>query len=136
MILKADSCSKEDFYDTLTSTNGGGDFTVSLGTPAWNHDMPGVSSLECKVISTSPAQPGATFSATATGPTEDPDPSGVVSSLPVTGTLDANGRAVLQVRINRIGTYVNTVTVTSGSRTATATLSNSVTPSPNTCPTS
>jgi hypothetical protein len=43
---------------------------------------------------------------------------------------------VLQVRINRIGTYVNTVTVTSGSRTATATLSNSVTPSPNTCPTS
>jgi hypothetical protein len=114
---------------------GGGDFTVGLNDPlpGWLHDMPGVSSLECKVIQTSPAQPGATFSATATGPTEG-GPSGVLTPQPVTGTLDANGRAELQVRINRIGTYQNTVTVTVGGVTRMATQTITVLPTPNTCP--
>lgn len=42
-----------DFACTRTSE----DFTVLLGTPppGWSHDMPGISSLECKVIRTSPA---------------------------------------------------------------------------------
>lgn len=117
-------------------TRPSGDFTVVLNNPppGWLHDMPGISSLECKVIQTSPAQPGASFSAATTGPTEDPDPSGVVTSQPVTGTLDANGRAQLQVRINRLGTYQNVVTVTVGSVSRSATQTITVLPTPNTCP--
>jgi hypothetical protein len=136
VVLQAGECSKEDFYTPLTSSNGGGDFTVSLNNPepGWLHDMPGVSSLECKVIRTTPAQPGASFTATATGPTEG-GASGVLTAQPVTGTLDANGRATLQVRINRLGTYSNVVTVTVGSRTRSATQTITVLPAPNTCPT-
>lgn len=116
-------------------TRAGGDFTVNLATPppGWNHDMPGISSLECKVIRTSPAQAGAAFSATTMGPAEG-GPSGVLTPQPVTGTLNENGEAQLQVRINQVGTYVNIVTVTSGlvQRTASATVT--VTSADNTCP--
>ncbi|HYO45114.1 MAG TPA: tail fiber domain-containing protein [Gemmatimonadota bacterium] len=112
-----------------------GDFTVGVNQPppGWLHDQPGVSSLECKVIQTTPPQPGATFSATATGPTEG-GASGVLTPQPVTGTLDANGRAQLQVRINRLGTYVNVVTVTVGSVQRSATQNITVLSAPNTCP--
>jgi hypothetical protein len=112
-----------------------GDFTVILTEPipAWSHDMPGISSLECKIIRTSPAQAGATFSVTTTGPTEG-GPSGVVTVQPVTGTLNANGAAELRVRINQLGTYVNNVSVTSGTVTRSANVSVTVTAAPNTCP--
>lgn len=116
-------------------TRATGDFTVNLGTPppGWVHDMPGVSSLECKVIRTAPAQAGATFSAQTMGPAEGGQ-SGVLTPQPVSGILDANGEAQLQVRIDRNGTYVNIVTVTSGpfQRTASATVT--VTSADNTCP--
>jgi hypothetical protein len=120
-----------DFDCTRTSV----DFTVLLGTPppGWTHDMPGISSLECKVIRTSPAQPGATFSATTTGPVEG-GPSGVLSPQPITGTLNANGQAALQVRIDRVGTYINVVTVTSGTVTKPASATVTVTSAANTCP--
>lgn len=116
-------------------TRATGDFSVTLGTPppGWDHDMPGVSSLECKVIRTTPAQPGATFSAQTTGPAGG-GPSGVLSPQPVTGTLDENGAAELQVRINRLGTYVNIVTVTSGTFQRTASATVTVTSEDNTCP--
>ncbi|CAN5845873.1 hypothetical protein BH20GEM1_BH20GEM1_17640 [soil metagenome] len=116
-------------------TRSGADFTVLLGTPppGWTHDIPGVSSLECKVIRTSPAQPGATFSATTTGPAEG-GPSGVLTPQPVTGILNENGQAELQVRIDRVGTYVNIVTVTSGSFQRTASATVTVTSDDNTCP--
>lgn len=94
--------------------------------------MPGVESVECKVISTNPAQAGATWSATVNGPTEG-GASGVISGQTFGGTLDASGRAELRVRINRFGTYVNNVTVTSGSVSRNATASVTVTPSANTC---
>lgn len=120
-----------DFECTRSSV----DFTVNLGTPppGWVHDQPGISSLECKVIRTSPAQPGATFSATTMGPAEG-GASGVLSPQPVTGTLNENGEAELQVRINRNGTYVNIVTVTSGSIQRTASATVTVTSADNTCP--
>lgn len=136
VILKAENCSKEDFYTPLTSSgNGGGDFTVSLGSPApgWDHTMPGVESVECKVISTSPAQAGATWTATITGPTEG-GASGVISGQSFAGTLNANGRAELRVRINRLGTYMNSVSVTSAFITRTATANVTVTGDPNECP--
>lgn len=111
------------------------DFSVTLSTPppGWLHDQPGVSSLECKVIRTSPAQPGATFSASTNGPAEG-GPSGVISPQPVTGTLDENGQAELRVRIDRVGTYINIVTVTSGSFQRTASATVTVTSADNTCP--
>lgn len=111
------------------------DFSVTLNTPppGWVHDQPGVSSLECKVIRTSPAQPGATFSATTNGPAEG-GPSGVLSPQPITGTLDQNGQAALQVRIDRVGTYINIVTVTSGSFQRTASATVTVTNADNACP--
>lgn len=118
-------------------TRSGADFSVTLSTPppGWVHDQPGVSSLECKVIHTSPAQPGATFSAQTSGPLEG-GPSGVLTSQPVTGVLNVNGEAALQVRIdrNRLGTYLNVVTVTSGAFQRTASATVTVTSADNTCP--
>lgn len=116
-------------------TRSTADFTVTLSTPppGWTHDMPGVSSLECKVIRTAPAQPGASFTAQTTGPAEG-GPSGVLTPQPVTGTLNENGEAQLQVRINQLGTYVNIVTVTSGTVQRTASAAVTVTSEDNTCP--
>ena len=131
VTVVAGQAATADFDCTRSST----DFTVLLGTPppGWTHDMPGISSLECKVIRTSPAQPGATFSATTTGPAEG-GASGVLSPQPITGTLNENGQAALQVRIDRVGTYVNIVTVTSGSFQRTASATVTVTSEDNTCP--
>jgi hypothetical protein len=58
----------------------------------------------------------------------------VLTPQPVTGTLDSNGRAQLQVRINRLGTYQNTVTVTVGGVPRSATQTITVLSTPNTCP--
>lgn len=88
--------------------------------------MPGVESLECKIISTSPAQAGATWSATVTGP-------GVISGQTFGGTLNASGQAELRVRINSFGTYTNNVTVTSGAVTRNASANVTVEPAANTC---
>lgn len=116
-------------------TQSTADFNVLLGTPppGWAHDALGNPSVECKVIRTTPAQPGATFSATTTGPVEG-GPSGVVSAQPITGTLNENGQAALAVSIDRLGTYVNIVTVTSGSVQKSASATVTVTSEDNTCP--
>jgi hypothetical protein len=113
-------------------TRPSGGFNVTLGDLRWEHTMPGVESVECKIISTSPAQAGATWSATVNGPTEG-GASGVISGQTFGGTLDASGRAELRVRINRFGTYVNNVTVIAGSVTQNATASVTVGPAANTC---
>jgi hypothetical protein len=109
----------------------GGDFTVSL-TTGWNHPANSTTSVECKVISTTPAQPGASFSVVTTGP-NDGGPSGVIAQHPG-GTLNSNGQAAFQVGITRPGTYTNTVTVNSSGVVRTAQASVPVTGSSNTCP--
>ena len=129
--VTAGAIATADFECTRSSE----DFSVALSTPppGWVHDVPGVSSVECKVIRTSPAQPGATFSATTMGPAEG-GPSGVLSAQPITGTLNENGQAELRVQIDRVGTYVNIVTVTSGSFQRSASATVTVTSADNTCP--
>jgi hypothetical protein len=125
---------------TVPCTSTPGDFTVGLNNPppGWNHPAGATESVECKVITTNPARPGATWTATITGPAAgDPpgSPSGVIPGEETkSGVLDENGRAELRVRIRRVGTYTNVVTVTSSgvSRGATATVT--VTGAPNTCP--
>jgi hypothetical protein len=116
-------------------TQSTADFNVLLGTPppGWIHDILGNPAVECKVIRTSPAQPGATFSATTTGPVEG-GASGVVSPQPITGILNENGQAALEVNIDRLGTYINIVTVTSGSVQKSASATVTVTSEENTCP--
>ena len=113
------------------------DFTVNLNNPApgWNHTMPGIESVECKFIITTPAQSGATFSVTTTGPTEG-GASGVIPGQNVSGVLNSLGQAPFSVRINRIGTYVNVVVVISSGVSRSGTANVTVTSSINTCPTS
>ena len=123
VTVPADETATANFACTRPTT---GDFTVGLGELRWEHTMPGVESLECKIISTSPAQAGATWSATVTGP-------GVISGQTFGGTLNANGQAELRVRINSFGTYTNNVTVTSGGVTRNASANVTVGPAANTC---
>ena len=55
------------------------DFEV-IATVGYNHTMPGVESVECKLIETDPPQSGADWSMTVRGPLEDPaGPSGVIA---------------------------------------------------------
>lgn len=88
------------------------DFAVAL-TKGYFHTMPGVESVECGFIVTTPAQPGAPYTLVPTGPTEG-GVSGIIAGQTFGGTLDAAGQATFTVRINRFGTYSNLVTVTSG----------------------
>lgn len=83
-------------------------------TAGYNHTQPGVESVECKRITTSPPMPGATYTLTVVGPIEGGNSGVIPGQGPFTGTLDAQGTARIQVRINRFGTYRNTVTVKSG----------------------
>ncbi|MFN2383567.1 MAG: carboxypeptidase regulatory-like domain-containing protein [Gemmatimonadota bacterium] len=112
----------------LPCTQSAGDFVVNLGTPppGWNHPQGATESIECKVISTSPAQPGASYMVTTAGP-------GVLAQASP-GFLDPSGRAEIRVRISSTGTYVNNVTVTSGAVQRSASISVSVTGAPNVCP--
>jgi hypothetical protein len=114
---------------TVPCTSTPGDFTVGLMAPppGWNHTMPGIESVECKVITTNPAQPGATFTVQATGP-------GVIPGQTIAGTLNSVGAAAFQVRINAFGTYTNNVTVTAGATVRTGMATVTVTSAPNTCP--
>ena len=71
-------------------------------------------SVECKRITTTPARPGGTYSMTVEGPIDRTPPGGgVVAGQTFAGTLDANGTALVRVRITRLGTYRNTMTATS-----------------------
>lgn len=108
------------------------DFTVSL-TTGWTHPTGQNTSVECKLIVTTPAQPNATFTVNATGPTEG-GPSGVLTPT-VTGMLNEFGQAAFQVGINRTGTYSNVVTViSSGGVVRIASALIEVTGAQNTCP--
>ncbi|NOT09499.1 MAG: hypothetical protein HOP28_15010 [Gemmatimonadales bacterium] len=82
-------------------------------TGGYNHTQPGVESVECKRITTAPAMPGATYSMTVEGPIGGTTGSGVIPGQSFTGSLGPDGTARIQVRINKLGTYRNTITVTS-----------------------
>ena len=101
-------------------------FAVILRT-GWIH-LPEGGSAECKLITTDPPQPEATYRVETMGP-------GVVPGQNITGTLDSAGQGRFQVRINQVGPYTNIVFVTSRTnvqRNATATVT--VTGANSTCP--
>ena len=106
------------------------DFAVTLGDPppSYRHIVVGVSSETCVGISTTPAQPGATWTTTWTG-------SGTVGTNSRTGTFDASNHVVDRQPINDASaTYNLHVTVVSGGTTRTADASVVVTAAAGTCP--
>jgi hypothetical protein len=104
-------------------------FTVDLSNPApsYRHIVVGVSSETCTGVSTSPAQPGGSWTTTWTGP-------GTVGATQRSGVLDASGKAVDRQPINTIGTYNVNASVTAAGTTRSASGSVTVTSSPGTCP--
>ena len=97
-------------------------------TGSYNHTIPGVESVECKLIETDPPQPGTRFDLNVTGPVD-----GVVPGQAFGGFLGNDGKARAQVRIRKGGTYENRITVHS-KITNTTTTSVTVGASPSTCP--
>ena len=90
-----------------------GPYTATV-TAGYNHStgIPG-QSVECKLITTNPKRPGATYTMDVSGPIGNQPPSGVVGPTSFSGTLDADGTARITVPINRFGTYHNSITITS-----------------------
>jgi hypothetical protein len=104
-------------------------------TGGYNHTIPGVESVECKLIVTNPRRPGATYQVTVDGPMGNQPPSGVIPGQGLSGTLDAQGTARVSIRINRTGVYRNIITITSlGGVVKTYQLDVPVTGAPSTCP--
>jgi hypothetical protein len=122
VTIAAGATATADFACTVATT-----FTVMLVNFSWEHTMPGVESVECGIIQTSPAQPNASWMANVTGP-------GVISGQTFGGSLNTNGQAELRARINQFGTYTNQVTVNSNGVQMTASGSVNVLSSNNTCP--
>jgi hypothetical protein len=104
-------------------------FTVDLSDPApsYRHIVAGVSSETCTGVSTSPAQPGASWTTTWTGP-------GTVGATQRSGVLDASGKAVDRQPINTIGTYNVNASVTAAGTTRSASGSVTVTAAAGSCP--
>lgn len=109
-------------------------FNVTVQT-GYNHTQPGVESVECKRIVTTPAMPGATYTLQPVGPTEGGN-SGVIAGQSFGGLLGQDGTVRVQVRINRFGTYRNTITVTGpgGAVTRTTTATVTVSSPASSCP--
>lgn len=103
-------------------------FTVNLSNPppSYRHISAG-SSETCTGITTSPAQPGASWTATWTG-------TGTVGVTQRTGILDASGTAFDRQPVNQLGTFTVNVSVTSGGATRSATGSVTVQAAAGTCP--
>lgn len=111
-----------------TSLLGGETSTEFSVVVSGGFDHPsGGQSFVCVRVTTSPAQPGATYQATVTGPAVDGD--GHAS-----GSLDASGTGRFQVLITDIGNYTVAVVVTSGGRTEEASTPVNVTGSGGSCP--
>jgi hypothetical protein len=89
-------------------------------------DHRGSTSVICWVLGTNPAQAGASFLVSATGP-------GVLTPT-VNGTLNANGQSAVEVGINLFGTYNIMQTVTSGANQESASTTHTVGPTEGTCP--
>jgi hypothetical protein len=94
----------------MAPPGGGGSFTTTFISIVTDHR--GNTSVICWVVGTSPAQPGATFQVVTTGP-------GVLTPA-VSGALNANGQAAVEVGINLFGTYNIGQIVTFGANDASA----------------
>ena len=105
-------------------TSPSGDFTVAFTQIITDHR--GSTSVICWVTTTTPAQPGATFQVVTTGP-------GVLTPA-VSGALNANGQAAVEVGINLFGTYNIGQIVTFGANEASASTTHTVDASEGTCP--
>ena len=103
-------------------------FTVTLTnpSPSYRH-INATSSETCTGITTTPAQPGGTWTATWTG-------TGTVGATQRTGTLNASGTAVDRQPVNQNGTFDVNVSVTSVGATRSATGSVTVQTAAGTCP--
>ncbi|HYN81944.1 MAG TPA: carboxypeptidase-like regulatory domain-containing protein [Gemmatimonadaceae bacterium] len=104
-------------------------FTVNLSNPApsYRHIVPNVSSETCTGITTTPAQPGASWTTMWTG-------TGTVGATQRSGTLNASGMAVDRQPISQIGTYNVNATVNSGAGARSGTGSVTVQAGAGTCP--
>lgn len=91
----------------------GFNLTFAMPVPGYCHLGPG-NSITYTGVWTDPAQPGASYSFSWTGP-------GTVGSTTRTGTLDAQGGFFDQQSINQFGTYAGMASVTVGGNTETAT---------------
>jgi hypothetical protein len=111
---------------TCTITN---DFAVSLidPPPSYRHIVSGVSAETCTGISTNPARPGGSWTATWSGP-------GTVGVTQRSGTLDGAGHAVDRQPINQLGTYNLDVTVIASGLTRSASGSVVVVAAAGSCP--
>lgn len=105
------------------------EFTVTIPVGSWTHPTGSNTSVVCTVVVTTPAQPGAQWTATVQGPF-------VVAGQNFSGTLNARGQAEIRASISNVGSYTFTVTVVSGGVTRSGN-SNSinVTGFNNNCPT-
>ena len=118
----------QDATANFDCTTPPSDFAVTLGNPAPSYRNIAPGSMEtCVGISTTPPQPGATWTTTWTGP-------GVVGANSRTGTFNASNLVVDRQPINLVGTYNLHVVVVSGSLTRTADASVVVTAAQGTCP--
>jgi hypothetical protein len=103
-------------------------FTIQFGNPPLSYINIGPgNSNTCAGFSTNPLKPGASWTATWTGP-------GIVGSNTRSGTLDASGMAVDRQPVDQPGTYSLNLSVTSGGFTANGTGSIDVTSAQGTCP--
>jgi hypothetical protein len=103
-------------------------FVIEFGSPPFSyiHIGPGDTDA-CVGFRTNPVMPGASYTATWTGP-------GIVLPGQRTGTLDAAGNGVDRQKVSDIGTYTLNLSVTAGGFTANGSGSIDITTAAGTCP--
>lgn len=94
-----------------------GDYILEVSATHF-HNGPGDSTLFA-CARTTPAQPGAPYTDTITKPDK--------STASRTGVLDSAGKATISTPINQYGDYAQALSVTSGGKTVTKTVTSSVT---------
>jgi len=118
----------QDATANFDCTTPPADFAVTLGNPPPSYrNFTATSSETCVGISATPAQLGASWTTTWTGP-------GTVGTTSRTGTFNASNLVVDRQPINLVGTYNLHVVIVSGSVTRTADASVVVTAAQGTCP--
>jgi hypothetical protein len=119
----------QDATANFDCTSPQNDFTIVFGDPplSYRHIVVGISSETCAGFSLNPAQSGATWQTTWSGP-------GIVGSNSRSGTVDASNHVVDRQLINAFGTYNLHLSVVSGGTTRTADGSIIVSAAAGSCP--